>query len=171
MMRRHILASAALLGFAVLLSGCSSSRTGGGGTGPTKAALPDTGGIGAEPGTEQDFMLNVGRRTFFKEGSAVLDDTARTTIDKQAQWLNRYPQWKVKLQGFADDPGSEAQQASLSQKRAEAVREYLVAQGVAPDRVKAKGYGRDRLVGDCAELECKAQNRRVITNPQENADF
>jgi peptidoglycan-associated lipoprotein len=37
--------------------------------------------------------------------------------------------------------------------------------------MKAKGYGRDRLVGDCADIECTAQNRRVITNPQEEPDF
>jgi peptidoglycan-associated lipoprotein len=167
----RILLGAALIGLLALVSGCSGSKTGGGGPDAAPTTVPDTGGIGAAPGTEQDFMLNVGRRTFFKEGSAALDDTAKATIDKQAQWLGQYPQWKVKLQGFADDPGSEAQQLTLSQKRADAVREYLIAQGIAADRVRAKGYGRDRLVGDCAELECKAQNRRVITNPQENADF
>jgi peptidoglycan-associated lipoprotein len=131
----------------------------------------DTGGIGAAPGTEQDFMLNAGRRTFFGQSSAALDDTARQTLDKQAQWLSRYPQWKVKLQGFADDPGTEGQQTALSQKRADAVRDYLIAHGVASERIKAKGYGRTRLVGDCAQIECKAQNRRVITNPQDTPDF
>ena len=82
-----------------------------------------------------------------------------------------YPQWKVKLQGFADDPGHATQQKALSQKRADAVRDYLASKGIAPDRMKAKGYGRDRLVGDCADIECTAQNRRVITNPQEAQIF
>jgi peptidoglycan-associated lipoprotein len=50
------------------------------------------------------------------------------------------------------------------------VKSYLVAQGISADRIQAKGYGRDRLVGDCADLECKAQNRRVITNPQGPGD-
>ena len=59
----------------------------------------------------------------------------------------------------------------LSQKRADAVRNYLASKGVQPERMKAKGYGRDRLVGDCSDIECKAQNRRVITNPQEKPDF
>lgn len=167
----------ALLGLVLLLAGCASSQN----TDlPVTAAVPqtaapqtvpDTGGIGAAPGTEQDFMLNAGRRTFFTQSSAELDDTARVTINKQAQWLSKYPQWKVKLQGFADDPGSEAQQVALSQKRADVVRSYMIAQGVAPERIKAKGYGRDRLVGNCADLECKAQNRRVVTNPQDSPDF
>jgi peptidoglycan-associated lipoprotein len=157
--------AAIAIGLVAALSGCSSNS--GGGTSATQASLPDTGGIGAEPGTEQDFMLNVGRRTFFKQGSAALDETARVTVDKQAQWLNKNPQWRAKLQGFADDPGSDAAQLKLSQQRADAVKAYLVAQGISPDRIWAKGYGRDRLVGDCADLECKAQNRRVITNLQE----
>ena len=63
-------------------------------------------------------MLNVGRRTFFKQGSAALDDTAQVTVDKQAQWLSQYPQWRVKLQGFADDPGSDAAQLKLCRSSA-----------------------------------------------------
>jgi peptidoglycan-associated lipoprotein len=110
-MKQTTLAVAAIaLGLVAILSGCSSN-SGGGGGGATQASLPDTGGIGADPGTEQDFMLNVGRRTFFKQGSAALDDTARVTVEKQAQWLSKYPQWPVKLQGFADDPGSDAHAA------------------------------------------------------------
>jgi peptidoglycan-associated lipoprotein len=132
---------------------------------------PVTASVNAEGGTEEDFIVNVGRRTFFAESSANLDDTARTTLDKQAQWLLKYPHWKVKLQGFADDPGSVTEQKQLSQKRADAVRNYLVSKGVAAERLKAKGYGRDRLVGDCTDIECTSQNRRVISNPQEAPDF
>ncbi len=162
---------AAFLGMALLLAACSTSNKSDlAPTRPATQAVPQTGGVGATPGTEHDFMLNVGRRTFFAQGSAALDDTARVTIAKQAQWLNDNPQWQVKLQGFADDPGSDAQQLSLSQKRADAVRNELIAQGVAGGRAKAKGYGHERLVGDCVELECKAQNRRVITNLQDGTE-
>jgi peptidoglycan-associated lipoprotein len=151
---------------ALILLGCSSTKDSG--TGPTLTSTDeDGGGIGAEPGTEKDFMLNVGRRVFFKEGSAALDETARVTLDKQAEWLMRYPTWTVKLQGFADDPGSDKQQTALSQKRADSVRGYLATRGVDAARLQAKGYGRDRLVGDCEQIECQAQNRRVITNPQD----
>jgi len=173
---RKPLFAAALLCLAMTLAACANSSR----DEPALATSASTedasgnsagGGINVEAGTEEDFMVNAGRRVFFKQSSAQLDDTARVTLDKQAQWLQRYPSWKVKLQGFADDPGSAAQQSVLSQKRAEAVRDYLASQGVAPDRMKAKGYGRDRLIGDCPDIECKAQNRRVITNPQEAPDF
>lgn len=115
-------------------------------------------------------MLNVGRRVFFAEGSAAIDSTARTTIRNQVQWLKANPQWKAKIQGFADDPGGDAQQTALSQKRADAVKNDMVSQGIAANRIWAKGYGRDRLVGDCAELECKAQNRRTVTNLQDGTE-
>jgi peptidoglycan-associated lipoprotein len=168
------LSYAAVLTVAALLAGCASS-------GRQNASLqtsatptetePVQGGINVQGGSEEDFIVNVGRRTFFPEGSATLDETAKVTLDKQAFWLNQYPHWKVKLQGFADDPGGTNEQKALSQKRADAVKTYLMSKGISPDRMKAKGYGRDRLVGDCADIECKSQNRRVITNPQEEPDF
>lgn len=125
---------------------------------------PAAGFQNAGAGSEEDFILKVGRRTFFASGSAALDSTAKATLDKQAAFLQQYPQWFVKLQGFADDPGSDAQMVSLSQKRADAVKNYLVAGGVQAGRIQAKGYGKDRLVRDCPETECKVQNRRVVTN-------
>lgn len=161
------------LALLLLLAGCANSGSN------TDASLSPTsgtnapvgGGINVAPGSEEDFMVNVGRRTFFKQSSAELDDTARATLDKQAQWLNQYPQWKVKLQGSADDPGSVQAQTALSQKRADAVRNYLGSRGISAERMLAKGYGRDRIGEDCPEIECKSQNRRVVTNLQETPEF
>jgi peptidoglycan-associated lipoprotein len=161
--------AAALILFLVL-AGCTSSASNR--SSPTEGTnAPIGGGINVTPGSEQDFMVNVGRRTFFTQGSAALDDTARVTLDKQAQWLNQYPNWKVKLQGSADDPGTPAAQTALSQKRADAARDYLASQGIASNRMLAKGYGRAKIGEDCPEIECKSQNRRVITNLQENPEF
>lgn len=164
--------STAALALALLLTGCASSGGGDTFTAPTSGTnTPVAGGINVAPGSEEDFMVNVGRRTFFKQSSAALDDTARVTLDKQAEWLNQYPQWKVKLQGSADDPGSPASQETLSQKRADAVRDYLVSRGIARARLLAKGYGREKIGEDCPEIECKSQNRRVVTNLQEAPEF
>lgn len=132
---------------------------------------PLQGGISVEAGSEEDFMVNVGRRVFFAEGSAALDETALMTLDRQVEWLGRYPHWKAKLQGSADDPGDPQAQTDLSQKRAEAVRDYLAAKGIARERLLAKGYGRDKIGTDCPEIECQSQNRRVITNLQESPEF
>lgn len=162
---------AAALTLLVLLAGCNSTKGTDSGSNLSATDNAASGGINVTPGSEEDFMVSVGRRTFFKQSSAELDDTARTTLDKQAQWLNQYPQWKVKLQGSADDPGTPQAQTALSQKRADAVRNYLASQGIAQNRMLAKGYGRERIGEDCPEIECKSQNRRVITNLQENPEF
>ncbi len=163
-MVRSALAAVSLIVTSIALAGC------GGGAGspsaPVPAAVSNQASL-TSPGTEEDFMVNIGRRTYFTEGSANLDSTAKVTLEKQAAWLSQNPQWPIKIQGFADDPGNAAANVSLSQKRAEAVRNYLVSLGVAPERISVKGYGRERLIQDCPDISCKSQNRRVITNLQD----
>src|SRR5262245_43512746 len=154
MMGRTRWKNALALTVLLLLAGCASSKNAAdSGSGLTAADnvtnAPVSGGVNVTPGSEEDFMVSVGRRTFFKQSSAELDDVARATLNKQAQWLNQYPQWKVKLQGSADDPGSVQQQTALSQKRADAVKNYLASQGIATERMLAKGYGRERIGDDC----------------------
>lgn len=123
-------------------------------------------GVNIPAGDKEDFIVNVGRRVFFTEGSAALTNIARETLDNQAAWLRRHPSWSVKIQGFADDPGNDQANTALGQQRANAVLTYLASKGVATTRMRAKTYGRtqDRLVNACADASCKAQNRRVITN-------
>lgn len=151
---------------ALSLAGCIADE------GPTVSAgkdgtnAPVGAGVNVPAGSSEDFVVNVGRRTFFDEGSAALSDASRETLDKQAEWLLRYGRWKVKIQGFSDDPGSKQANAELSQRRAKAVYEYLASKGVPANRMRVKAYGnaKERLVNDCADISCKAQNRRVHTN-------
>jgi peptidoglycan-associated lipoprotein len=163
----------------LVLAACTTAMDGGGRSGADAELQKVVGGEtnepapgfeNVQPGSEEDFVLNVGRRTFFTQGSATLDSTAKSTLNDQIAWLQKYPQWLVKMQGFADDGGSESAQVDLSQKRADAVMAYLAAGGIQPTRMWAKGYGRDRLVRDCAEKSCKVQNRRVITNLRNERD-
>ncbi|TDI55053.1 MAG: OmpA family protein [Alphaproteobacteria bacterium] len=137
---------------------------------PDETNAPAPGFETVSVGSEEDFIINVGRRTYFAKGSATLDATAMRTLDAQAAWLSGNRRWLVKLQGHADDPGSVEADRLLSQRRAEAVMAYLVTRGVAPSRLWAKGYARDRLVRDCPDIECKAQNRRVVSNLRTEKD-
>lgn len=123
-------------------------------------------GVNVQSGGKEDFIVNVGRRVFFTEGSATLTSIARETLDVQANWLKRFPSWDAKIQGFADDPGTDQSNMALGQQRADAVLNYLASKGVAARRLRAKTYGRtqDRMVNACTDAGCKAQNRRVITN-------
>ncbi len=113
---------------------------------------------------EERFILEAGDRVFFGLGSAELGGRARTVINAQARWLGKRPELDVTVEGYADDPPLlPAQQAALSKKRAEAVRQRLIAQGVAPGRLSIVPWGRERRLSNCAESACAAQNRRAIT--------
>ena len=131
---------------------------------------PAAGFANVQPGSEEDFILNVGRRTYFAKGSAAIDDTARVTLDNQIAFLTKYPRWYAKIQGFADDPGGDAAMVALSAKRADAVMNYLAAGGISRQRMWAKGYGKERIVRDCTDKACQVQNRRVITNLRDSRE-
>ena len=137
-------------------------------TGQTNDPAPGFENVAA--GSEEDFILNVGRRVYFTQDSAKLDSVAMATLDNQAAWLNRNPRWLLKLQGFADDSGSASKMEALSQKRADAAMAYLASKGVDAGRMWAKGYGNDREVRDCTDRSCKVQNRRVVTNLRTTRD-
>lgn len=149
------------------LGGCSNVSSF---TTPDVTNATASGFVDMRPGSEEDFMLNVGRRVFFEKGSAVISSEAQMTIDRQAEWLKKNPRWLVKVQGHADDPGSEAANKTLSTKRAEAVMAALITKGVPAKRMWTKGYGIERPVTDCDEISCQAQNRRVVVNLREEFD-
>nr|WP_168724679.1 OmpA family protein [Rhizobium laguerreae] len=137
-------------------------------TGQTNDTAPGFENVAA--GSEEDFILNVGRRIYFTQDSAKLDSVAMATLDNQANWLNNNPTWMLKLQGFSDDSGSASKMETLSQKRADAAMAYLVSKGVDAKRMWAKGYGNEREVRDCTERSCKVQNRRVVSNLRKQPD-
>jgi len=137
-------------------------------TGQTNEPAPGFENVKA--GSEQDFILNVGRRIYFTQDSATLDSVAKATLDNQAAWLANNPGWLLKLQGFADDSGSASAMEALSQKRADAAMAYLTSKGVDARRMWAKGYGKDREVRDCEDRSCKVQNRRVVANLRTQRD-
>lgn len=170
-----IVRAGAFAGLLAFAASCSTTDGGGdiGGLNPSDTLPPQTGGYTDDPaagfenvqsGTEQDFILSAGRRIYFAQGSAALDDTSRATINNQIAFLQKNPKWYVKLQGFADDPGSDAANVQLSQQRADAVMNYMIAAGIPAQRLWAKGYGKDREVRACSERACKVQNRRVVAN-------
>lgn len=114
-------------------------------------------------GAPGEFQAEVGDRVFFSERSAVLGSRARIALEAQAAWLNRNPLLMVTVEGHADEPGTPRLNQHLSERRAEAVRRRLIELGVAASRIRVAAYGRDRLVAECGESRCAAQNRRVVT--------
>ena len=120
----------------------------------------------AVPGSQQDFVVNVGDRVFFDTDSSELSDQARATLDKQAQWLNNYNRYAFTIEGHADERGSAEYNMALGQKRAEAVQQYLNDQGIPSTRFRVISYGKERPVDEGHDEAAWARNRRVEFTPR-----
>ena len=120
-------------------------------------------GGAAAPGSQQDFVVNVGDRVFFESDSSELTMQSRGTLDRQAQWLTTYNRYSFTIEGHADERGTREYNFGLGAKRADAVRAYLVSRGIDPARMRTISYGKERPVAVCNDISCWSQNRRAVT--------
>lgn len=104
----------------------------------------------------------------FEFNSSNLTSDSRPVLDEVAADLKRYPRLKIELQGHTDSVGADAYNMKLSAERANAVRVYLVEQGVPEQQLTSRGYGETQPVADNKTDEGRAQNRRVVMNVLEN---
>jgi peptidoglycan-associated lipoprotein len=116
----------------------------------------------ATPGSQQDFVVNVGDRVFFESDQTDLTPQARATLDKQAQWLQQYGNYTFTIEGHADERGTREYNIALGARRAQTVRDYLAAQGIQPGRMRTVSYGKERPVAVCNDISCWSQNRRAV---------
>ena len=117
----------------------------------------------ASPGSQQDFVVNVGDRVFFETDSSELTPQARATLDKQSQWLAQYNRYTFTIEGHADERGTREYNIALGARRAQTVRDYLSSRGVEPQRMRTISYGKERPVAVCNDISCWSQNRRAVT--------
>ena len=117
----------------------------------------------ATPGSQQDFVVNVGDRVFFDTDSSELSAQSRATLDKQAQWLTNYNHYAFTIEGHADERGTREYNLALGARRAQTVRDYLVSRGIAANRMRTISYGKERPVAVCDDISCWSQNRRAVT--------
>ena len=117
----------------------------------------------AAPGSEQDFVVNVGDRVFFETDQTELTPQGRATLDKQAQWLTQYNRYAFTIEGHADERGTREYNIALGARRAQAARDYLTSRGVAATRMRTISYGKERPVAVCNDISCWSQNRRAVT--------
>lgn len=107
------------------------------------------------------FLVDIGDRVFFAEGSAAIGGRARSIIEQQARWLGLRPELSVVVIGRADGEGDRNAARDLSLQRAEAVRDRLVAAGLAPNRIEIKAAGNEDRIAVCGGPLCEAQNRNA----------
>jgi peptidoglycan-associated lipoprotein len=152
---------AAVLGATLALGACASNpldqqaQNGAGGMGGMAGA--------STPGSAQDFVVNVGDRVFFESDSTELTMQSRGTLDKQAQWLQRYNRYSFTIEGHADERGTREYNIALGARRAQTVRDYLIAHGIESSRMRTISYGKERPVAVCNDISCWSQNRRAVT--------
>ncbi|MCP8884546.1 peptidoglycan-associated lipoprotein Pal [Devosia sp. XJ19-1] len=149
--------AAAMLLFVVVIAACSRSAT-------DNVGLTGVGNAGAgAPGSQQEFIVTVGDRVFFETDSSALTSEAMATLDKQAAWLNQYPNYRIMVEGHADERGTREYNIALGARRGSVAVNYLVSKGVNAQRITTQSFGKERPVAICNDISCWSQNRRAVT--------
>ncbi|MCZ2158748.1 peptidoglycan-associated lipoprotein Pal [Bartonella sp. 220] len=152
---------AVVLVFSLSLVGCGKSHVGG--PNGMNGAYWKDGFNQSSPGSEQEFAVRVGDRVFFSLDSSAIEPDAERVLIRQAEWLLRYPYHSIMIEGHADERGTREYNLALGQRRAVAVRNYLVSLGVSAQRIQTISYGKERPVAVCDDISCWNQNRRAVT--------
>jgi peptidoglycan-associated lipoprotein len=140
-------------------AGGGAGAGGGGSSGTASQILP-----GPQPGSSEDFVVNVGDRVFFGFDKYNLEPKARQTLQRQAAWLKRYPSVLIVVQGHCDERGTREYNLALGERRANSAKNYLVALGVNPNRIRTISYGKERPAVAGSNEAAWAQNRRSVSS-------
>ena len=157
-----------LIAAVALVSACETapsgdaSAGGAGGAGETKTAAKAK-AMAVMPGSQEDLVVNVGDRVFFNYDKFNISTEAGETLELQAAWLKRNASVTVTIQGHADERGTREYNLALGERRANAVKDFLVTLGVNPQRIDTISYGKERPVAIGSTNAAWAQNRRGVT--------
>ncbi|UZD89662.1 peptidoglycan-associated lipoprotein Pal [Cognatishimia activa] len=157
--------SALLLAF-VAVSACTNPNGVGGGLFGGGAGA-NTGAF--EPGSASDptspayFQQTIGDRVLFEVDQSTLTDQGRAVLTAQADWLITNADYMAIIEGHADEQGTREYNLALGARRANAVKEFLVSQGIANNRLKTVTFGKERPIEICSAEACYSQNRRAVT--------
>jgi peptidoglycan-associated lipoprotein len=150
----------------LLLTACSSSPEQTAPPGGPQSLGGPVGGTGSRsvlPGSQQDLEASAGDRVFFAFDRSDITPEARQTLARQADWLRRYPNVTVTIEGHCDERGTREYNLALGERRAQAVKNVLVAMGIPPGRISTISYGKERPAVVGSSEEAYAQNRRAVT--------
>ena len=140
-------------------SGASSSES----DVSSEGTITETSGSGIVSGSQEDLIVNVGDRVFFGYDSSDLDSDALELLQDQVAWLKQNSDVSVTIEGHCDERGTREYNLALGEKRAQAVKNYLIGLGINPDRVSTISYGKERPAVVGSNDGAWAQNRRSVT--------
>jgi peptidoglycan-associated lipoprotein len=156
-----------IFGGLLLLAACSSAPETAPGGPPGGAGGPGgPGGIGSRnalSGSQQDLEASAGDRVFFAFDRADITPEAQEILARQADWLRRYPNVAVTIEGHCDERGTREYNLALGERRAQAVKNVLVASGIPASRISTISYGKERPAVVGSSEDAYAQNRRAVT--------
>jgi peptidoglycan-associated lipoprotein len=144
---------------ALMLAGCSTPKpvttpSANNSTAPTSNIVP---------GSAEDLRVNVGDTVHFAYNEYNIEDNDKSTLQRQATWLQKYPSIRVTVEGDCDERGTREYNLALGARRANAVKEFLVSLGVSAGRVETISYGKEHPICTASTEDCWAQNRRGVT--------
>ncbi|MGB3556814.1 MAG: peptidoglycan-associated lipoprotein Pal [Jannaschia sp.] len=149
---------------ALAVTGCARAPVDGGIGGLSGNGTDDFASGGAnDPTSVAYFQQNVGDRVLFQVDQATVTQEGRNVLSGQARWLNANPEYTALIEGHADEQGTREYNLALGGRRANAVRDFLVSQGVGQGRMRTISYGKERPLQICSTEECYSQNRRAVT--------
>ncbi len=157
----------AVIAAVALIAGCetapeqSAAASGTGGSQASAQTAPQR--MGPVAGSKEDFVVNVGDRVFFDFDKFDLKPDAQATLKKQAAWLQKYPSVAITVEGHADERGTREYNLALGERRANSVKDYLSALGIARTRINIISYGKERPVALGHDEAAWSQNRRAVT--------
>ena len=146
-------------------SGSSSSGSSGSSNTSSSGSSSSSASSSAAAGTDSaaDKLASIGNTVYFSYDSAALDGNSQATLYRQAAFLNGNPSLTVTIEGHCDERGTREYNLALGERRAAAARDYLLAQGVDPARIKVISYGKERPAMAGSNEESWAKNRRAAT--------
>jgi peptidoglycan-associated lipoprotein len=126
----------------------------------------DNGGGGIIDGSQEDFLATVGMngdRVFFDTDKFNIDAADQATLQAQAQWLARYPNKRIVIEGHCDERGTRDYNLALGERRANAAKNYLASLGVDASRIQTVSHGKEKPAAMGSNAEAWAMNRRAVT--------
>ena len=129
----------------------------------SEGTITETSGSGIVSGSQEDLIVNVGDRVFFGYDSSDLDSDALELLQDQVAWLKQNSDVTITIEGHCDERGTREYNLALGEKRAQAVKNYLIGLGINPDRVSTISYGKERPAVVGSNDGAWAQNRRSVT--------
>lgn len=145
-----------------MLAACSSDDAANNKAASTATPAAPAATSGVVKGSQADFVANVGDRVFFGFDKYDLSADAKAQLGKWVAFLKQYPQDNLTVEGHADERGTREYNLALGERRANSIKDYLAANGIAASRLKVISYGKERPAVLGSNETAWAQNRRGV---------